>query len=200
MTDREPCDALILIAVDDVHARQIIADDRLPFLIGQYALAGLDGERAVPHALPAMLAFGVVLASHVGRERIVLAFPDAVASVEPAAYPCIRRRRPAIHVKRGKHVAARAHEMLVGVFIAPSLAEQVAWIGNGVLDCSWRVFPCLVNSMGLMYPRVEWSRWWLYHHTYRLTSERSCSTLVYVLAYMSSFLISRSVDSTTALS
>ena len=108
VTDREPCDALIVVAVDDVHARQIIADDGLPFLIGQYALAGLDGERAVPHALPAMLAFGIVLASHVGRERIVLAFPDAVASVEPAAYPRIRRRRPAIHVKREKHVAARA--------------------------------------------------------------------------------------------
>ena len=126
VTDREPCDALIVVAVDDVHARQIIADDGLPFLIGQYALAGLDGERAVPHALPAMLSFGIVLASHVGRERIVLAFPDAVASVEPAAYLRIRRRRLAIHVKRGKHVAARAHEMLVGVFIAPSLAEQVA--------------------------------------------------------------------------
>lgn len=25
-----------------------------------------------------------------------------------------------------------------------------AWIGNGVLDCSWRVFPCCVNSTGLM--------------------------------------------------
>ena len=115
MADREPCDALIVVAVDDVHARQIIADDGLPFLIGQYALAGLDGERAVPHALPAMLSFGVVLASHVGRERIVLAFPDAVASVEPAAYPCIRRRWLAIHVKRGKHVAARAHEIGEGL-------------------------------------------------------------------------------------
>ena len=96
VTDREPCDALIVVAVDDVHARQIIADDGLPFLVGQYSLPGLDGKRAVPHALPAML------------------------------YLRIRRRRLAIHVKRGKHVAARAHEMLVGVFIAPSLAEQVA--------------------------------------------------------------------------
>ena len=52
------------------------------------------------------------------------------------------------------------------------------WIGNGVLDCFWRVFPCCVNSTGLRHPRVEWSRRWLYHHTYRLTSERSCSTLV----------------------
>ena len=129
VADREPRDALIAVAVDDVHARQIITDDGLPFLVGQDSLAGLDGKRAVPHALPAMLSFGIVLASHVGRERIVLAFPDAVASVEPAAYLRIRRRRLAIHVKRGKHVAARAHEMLVSVFCAVP-----CWIGYNVLD------------------------------------------------------------------
>ena len=43
-----------------------------------------------------------------------------------------------------------------------------------------------MNSMGLKYPRVEWSHRRLYHHTYLFKSERSRSTLVYVLAYMSS--------------
>ena len=145
VTDGEPRDALIVVTVDDVHARQTVADDGLPFLVGQDSLPGLDGERAVPHALPAMLSFGVVLASYIGRERVLLAFPHTVPAVEPAPYLLIRHGLQTLFIERAFHVPAGADEMLVRVLVVPALAEQVADESCGVRasDDVWNHVPIL---------------------------------------------------------
>ena len=80
---REPCHAGRAIIVQDAHAFQIVADYHIPLPVREDALAGLDGQRAVPHAVLAMLLAGIVPAAPVAGEGISLAFPDPVAPVEP---------------------------------------------------------------------------------------------------------------------
>ena len=92
-----------------------------------------------------MLAFWIVLASHVGRERVFLAFPDAVASVESAAYLLIRFGLQTLFIECAFHVPAGADEVLVRVLVVPSLAEKVPDEPCGIRasDDVWNHVPIL---------------------------------------------------------
>lgn len=122
---REPCHAGRGAFGQDVHSFQIVADDRFPLPVREDALAGLDGQGAVPYAVLAVLSAGIELPAPVAGEGIVLAFPDPVASVE--AFPDFRVRfvGMSVEVERFEQVVAARDEMLVGVLVVPSLAEQI---------------------------------------------------------------------------
>lgn len=109
----------------DVHALQIVADDHVPLLVGEDAVAGLDGQGAVPYAVLAVIPAGIVLASPVAGEGIVLAFPDMVAAVEPGSDALVGFAWTPVEVERFEQVVAACDEVLVGVLVVPSLAEQV---------------------------------------------------------------------------
>ena len=89
------------------------------------ALAGLDGQGAVPHAVLAVLPAGIVPAAPVAGEGISLAFPDPVSPVE--AFPDFRVRFVGMPVEseRVEQVVAARDEMLVGVLVVATLAEQI---------------------------------------------------------------------------
>ena len=121
---REPCHACRAVVGKDAHSFQIVADDRFPLPVREYALTGLDGQRAVPHAVLAMLLAGIVPAAPVAGEGISLAFPDPVAPVEPFPDRRICRCGPSVEVARD--------EMLVGVLVVATLAEQILHKTRGV--------------------------------------------------------------------
>ena len=125
MVHREPRHACRGVAVQDAHAFQIVADDRFPLPVREDALAGLDGQGTVPHAVLAVLPAGIEPAAPVAGEGISLAFPDPVAPVE--AFPDFRVRFVGMPVEseRVEQVVAARDEMLVGVLVVPSLAEQI---------------------------------------------------------------------------
>ena len=122
---REPCHACRAVVGKDAHSFQIVADDRFPLPVREDALAGLDGQGAVPHAVLAVLPAGIVPAAPVAGEGISLAFPDPVAPVE--AFPDFRVRFVGMPVEseRVEQVVAARDEMLVGVLVVATLAEQI---------------------------------------------------------------------------
>ena len=125
MAYREPRRAVRVGSADDAHALQVIVDDRVPLLVREDALPGLDGQRAVPHAVPAVLPVGIEFPSTIAGEGVVLAFPDPIASVEPSPDLRIRFGRTAIEAERAEQVVAACDEVLVGVLVVTALAEQI---------------------------------------------------------------------------
>ena len=125
MADREPCHAGHVTVRQDVHPLQIIVDDPVPLVVGEDALARLDGQRAVPDTVPAMVLVRIVSAPPVAWIRVVLAFPDMVATVEPFPDPLIRCVRTPVEIERVEQIRAACDEVLVGVLVVPASAEQV---------------------------------------------------------------------------
>lgn len=129
---REPCHACRAIIVQDAHAFQIVADYHIPLPVREYALTGLDGQRAVPYSILAMLLAGIVPAAPIAGEGIVLAFPDPVAPVEALTDSRVRFGGMSVEVERFEQVVAASDKMLVGVLVVATLAEQILHKTRGV--------------------------------------------------------------------
>ena len=121
---REPCHACRAVVGKDAHSFQIVADDRFPLPVREDALAGLMDRSSATRVL-AVLPAGIVPAAPVAGEGISLAFPDPVSPVE--AFPDFRVRFVGMPVEseRVEQALAARDEMLVGVLVVATLAEQI---------------------------------------------------------------------------